>query len=530
MSDLLDRVRQYVRRYRLLEPGAMVVAGVSGGPDSLCLLHLLRRLAPELGLRLHVAHLNHGLRGAEADADEGFVAALATEWGLPCTTGRVQVGELAAAHGHSLEEAARQARYRFLAEVAQAQGARVIAVGHHADDQAETVLMHFLRGSGVAGLRGMLPASSLHVGWLPDDEAESAAEAKATEGEFCQPQLAVPSAPASGELFLVRPLLAVTRAEIAAYCAEHGLRPRFDRSNEDTTYFRNRLRLELIPLLEQYNPGIRAVLARTAELMAGEAELLRASLEAAWGQVVLPSPAGEVYFDLQAWRALPLGLQRATLRQAIYHLRRNLRDVNWVHIERAVWLAREGLTGQQATLVAGLVLEVGYQALRVGPAGSAGRHLLWSAGVTRGSFPPTTSPIPQVTDTIPLAVPGITSVGGGWQVEVVRLAPASLPPDVPGDDPWTAYLDAEAVGDDLALRPRQPGDRFQPQGLGGHSVRLHEFMINLKVPRPARAGWPLLIGRFGIAWVCGLRVDERARVCPETTSVWRVRFARGFLP
>ena len=157
MDDLLARVRQYAQRYRLFSPGETVVVGVSGGPDSLCLLHLLRRLAPELRLWLHVAHLHHGLRGAEADADAEFVAELADCWGLPCTVGRVDVAALAREAGLSLEEAARQARYRFLAGVAEAGGAATLAVGHNADDQAETVLMHFLRGSGAAGLRGMLP-------------------------------------------------------------------------------------------------------------------------------------------------------------------------------------------------------------------------------------------------------------------------------------------------------------------------------------------------------------------------------------
>ena len=161
MADLFPQVRRTIRRYDLLRDGMALVVGVSGGPDSLCLLHLLSRLTPEMGLRLHVAHLNHGLRGAEADADADFVAGFAAGLGVACTVGRADVAELAREAGLSLEEAARQARYRFLADVAADAGADAIAVGHNADDQAETVLMHFLRGSGVAGLRGMLPKTQL---------------------------------------------------------------------------------------------------------------------------------------------------------------------------------------------------------------------------------------------------------------------------------------------------------------------------------------------------------------------------------
>ncbi len=166
---LVSEVQHAIQSHKLIDPADTVVVGVSGGPDSLCLLHVLHQLAPDLSLRLHVAHLNHGLRGAEADADAAFVQETAAAWGLPVAVGRVDVAALAQQAGMSLEEAARHARYSFLAEEARRVGARIIAVGHTADDQAETVLMHFLRGSGLAGLRGMQPASD-HGFWTPEVE------------------------------------------------------------------------------------------------------------------------------------------------------------------------------------------------------------------------------------------------------------------------------------------------------------------------------------------------------------------------
>ncbi len=478
VEELLGSVRQYVCRYRLLTPAAAVTVGVSGGPDSLCLLHLLCRLAPELDLRLHVAHLHHGLRGADADADAAFVAELAADWRLPCVVGRADVAALAAAAGLSLEEAARQARYRFLAEVAASAGSAVVAVGHNADDQAETVLMHFLRGSGLGGLRGMTPVTPLTDSHIP---------------------------PALPHLLLVRPLLATSRQEIIAYCAEHGLRPRFDRSNEDTTFFRNRLRHEVLPLLARCNPQIRDVLCHTAEVMAGDHEIVRLAVADAWAQVAIGETP--IRFDLAHWRALPLGLQRATIREAIQRLRASLRNINWEHVEAAVWLAREGQTGQRATLAAGLELTIGYDALLIGDEGA--------------SWP---GPAPQIGAAVRLNAPGSTRLGG-WQVVVRQLAGAELPADYAANpDPWTAYLDAQAVGPAPMLRPRQPGDRFRPHGLGGHSARVNEFMINAKLPAAARSGWPLLVGANGIAWLCGLRVDERALVRPETHDIWQVQF------
>ncbi|MCX7706584.1 MAG: tRNA lysidine(34) synthetase TilS [Anaerolineae bacterium] len=506
MNDLLPRVRQYIRRHELFRPGETVVVGVSGGPDSLCLLHLLQRLAPELALGLHVAHLNHGLRGPEADADAAFVTDLAAAWGLSFSLAKINVAALAEKGGLSLEEAARHARYAFLAEVAGAIGASAIAVGHNADDQAETVLMHFLRGSGVAGLRGMLPRSPLGDYRL-SGMADSTLLRSTADREVSTPHS---TPPPQCSLTLVRPLLAVSRAEVEAYCVVHGLTPRFDRSNEDTTFYRNRLRHELLPFLATYNPAIREVLTRTAEVMAGDFEILQTALAEAWAAVAVPAPPGEVRFDLAGWRRLPIGLQRATVREAVHRLRWSLRNINWEHVDRAVWLGREGSTGQSATLAAGLALAVGYGALRIADEGTS-----W------------TDDMPQVTAPLHLPVVGTVELPGGWFVTVRKLAASELPAGWDENrDPWTAWLDAGAVGDELILRPRQPGERFRPHGLGGHSTRVNEFMINLKVPRGVRAGWPLLTGKEGIAWVCGLRLDEHALVRPDTRWVWEVRIAR----
>jgi tRNA(Ile)-lysidine synthase len=499
MEDLLVRVRCASGRYGLLPPGETIVVGVSGGPDSLALLHLLRRLAPELGLGLHVAHLNHGLRGAAAEEDARFVAGLAERWGLPHSVGRADVRSLAG--GLSLEEAARTARYRFLAEMAGAVQASHIAVGHNADDQAETVLMHLLRGSGVAGLRGMLPRTAL-----------------------ADYRLGMSS---GARLWLVRPLLGVPRCDVERYCAEQGLEPRFDRSNEDRTFYRNRLRHELLPLLEGYNPAIRQVLAHTAEVLAGDDEILRDCLDAAWTEIAQPAGPGEVLLDRTAWRALSLGLQRATLREAIHHLRRGLRDINWVHVERAVWLAREGATGQSATLAGGLALQIGYRSLRIGTesrssGGAEGEGLGGAESHGEGGS------APWVSGELPLDAPGETVLPDGWRVIVQSRGVDGAETSAAGgnEDRWEAWLDAQAIGARLVLRPRRAGDRFQPQGMGGHSVKLNEFMINQKVPRAARASWPLLEGRDGLAWVCGLRVDERAAVRPHSETVWHVRFVR----
>lgn len=490
--DLLTNVRSLVRRHALLALGDSVVVGVSGGADSLCLLHLLLLLREEFRLQLHVAHLHHGSRGEEADADADFVAETAQRWGLPATIAQQNVPGIARARKLAFEEAARRVRYTFLAHVAGEVGASKVAVGHSADDQAETVLMHFLRGAGPAGLRGMLPATPLSDYHLLQEMAD-----------FPLP----PALPT-----LIRPLLAVNRRRIEQYCAEYGLATRFDRSNLDTTLFRNRLRHEVIPLLEVSSPRLRHRLLHTAEVVAADYALLERLRRQAWQDTVREEGEDAVVLDRDAWQSLHLSLQRALVREAVYRLRPQLRDVGFVHVENAVGVAREGTTGAQATLPAGVTLTVGYTRLTIADAG-------YERAIDGPTLP--------VGEEIETALPGTTrGLGGEWLLEATVLEECP-PADVAGrSDRWAAYLDLDALSSPLILRTRRSGDRFRPQGLGGHAPRLTDWMINAKIPRAWRDHLPLLVSGAEIVWVCGWRVSETAIVSPSTRQAAHFRFLR----
>ncbi|RMF04864.1 MAG: tRNA lysidine(34) synthetase TilS [Chloroflexi bacterium] len=484
------------RKHGLLRQNDSVVVGVSGGADSLCLLHLLVNLQSALNLRLTVAHLNHQLRPVHANADAQFVAQLAQKWNLPLEQERQNVAELAAGRKQSVEEAARQARYAFLWRVAHRVGAAKIAVGHNADDQVETVLMHFLRGSGLHGLRGMLPAvpvSGLRL--HPDDIAGLPLEPS--------PQI-------------IRPLLDISRADIEEYCQTHHLFPRQDYTNQDTTYFRNRLRHELLPQLESYNPNIRQVIRRTARVVAADVQLLKAQLDAVWPEVARTETTQQIVFDRERWLALPLALKRATIRRAVNQLRHSLRDIGFEHVETAVSVAELGQTGAQATLPAGLRLVVSYNQLVVAPVDSA-------------APPPDTEPWLAAGSSILLAVPGVTPLPGSpW-----RLAATLLPAEdadwanIQHAGRWEAYLDADVAGEPLTLRTRQPGDVFCPLGMAGHRQKLNEFMINQKIPAHRRPHIPLLAAGKQVLWVCGFRPDERAQIKSNTKQVLYLSFETG---
>ena len=499
MDDVLWQVQQTIDQHDLLAPGEKVVVGVSGGPDSLCLLHVLQYLQQRYDVSLHVAHLNHGARGGESRADARFVRRTAKQWKLESTVEERDVPALAREHKLPFEEAARRVRYAFLARVAQEVGACRIAVGHNADDQAETVLMHFLRGSGPAGLRGMLPLTPLTDYRLLEPFLQN-------EGWRGQ---------ASGKaaLSIIRPLIDVCRSAIEQYCSGQDLQPRFDRSNLDTTYFRNRLRHDLLPLLETYNPGVRQRLRHTASVVAADYDLLTQLQSDAWSSVVRSESSEVVEFDLPGWRALPVSLQRSVLRRAVYCLRQTLRDIEFVHIEDARLLALGGTTSDQATLPGGLMLTVGYDAITLADGG-------------RKHEPPD-QPLLSPSRLVLVRLPGVIEIPGSpWVLDAVVLSEFDLDSVRANDLCWTAFLDADALDRPLELRTRRPGDRFCPQGMGGHRVKVSDFFVNVKVPRAWRDEIPLLVSAGEIAWVCGRRVAEQFLVNEKTRRVARLVFQR----
>lgn len=482
MSELRRQVEEKVLRAvtegRMWAPGETVVVAVSGGADSLCLLHALHVLRPHHGGRLHVAHLDHRFRGEESAAEARRVAELADSLGLPATVEAVDVPALMERERLSAEEAGRRARYRFLCGLAAFLGASAIALGHTSDDQVETVLMHFLRGSGPTGLRGMRPVSP-PAPWM-------------TEGI----SLSTP-------LRLVRPLLGLSRGETESYCAACGLQPTRDRWNEELRFLRVRLRRQVIPLLEELNPRFREAALRLAQLAAWEEEDLQALLEERW-----PALAREegraVRFSLAGWRTLPRTFRLLALRRAVEQVRGHLENLGWEALVAAGRLDESGV-GATVALVEDVVARRGYEEIAVG----------------RPEDLEETSPWPDLgRGEIPVVVPGRTELPEGH----ILVAEEGRPEEtLRTAGPWEVWVDAEACGRRLWLRHRRPGDRFHPLGLGGEK-KLQDFFVDEKVPRALRGQVPLLVSPRGIVWVVGYRLDERFRLRPETRRALHLRW------
>ena len=449
-----------------------VLVAVSGGPDSLCLAHLLWRF----GYPLVIAHLDHGLR-PESAVEAKTVQRLAESLGAQFAGAYQDVGTYAAQNSLSIEEAARILRYCFLFQQADQLEVQAVAVGHTADDQVETVLMHLLRGAGLSGLRGMSYRS------LPN--------------------------PWSQAIPLVRPLLGVWREEIMEYLLRAGLQPSLDASNLDRRYYRNRLRHELIPQLEALNPGARQRIWMMAALVRDEDEAIEEVVEKAWSQCCLDDGEEAVAFDANQLQSQPKGVQRRLVRKAIARLRPGLRDIDHEAVERALDFQALPTRSGQMDLAAGLRLEMEGERLWIAA---------WEAYLPGANWPqllPGEALLP--------AIPGEVQLASGWRLraEILPGDGTNLARATANADPYQAWLDLNCLSQPLQVRARLPGERFRPLGMGGHSLKLSDFMVNVGLPRQRRANWPLLVAGGEIAWVAGYRIGESFCVGPDTQIILR---------
>jgi tRNA(Ile)-lysidine synthase len=462
--SLAERVLGFIQKHRLLSEGEKLVVAVSGGADSVCLLHILANL--QLKLKLHIAHLNHQLRGADSDADAEYVSDLARKLAIPGTIEKRDVKGYQKEQRLSLEEAAREVRYRFLAQVANSIGAKRVAAGHTKDDHIETILMHLIRGSGTRGLRGLQPSTLWQSG--------------------------------ADSLIIVRPLLEISHEETEDYCRQQNLMPRLDASNLSLSPLRNRVRQQLMPLLESYNPAVAEALLRTGRIADDDISFLDEEVSRLWDEVIRQERQ-TIVLDKAAFEPLPPALKRYLLRAAVERLLGSAKDIEMRHIEEMMSLATKS-AGKRLNLPGGLTFAVEYDRYLLTPDLSA------------------LSPLPPLKGEFPLKIPGETRLPG-WRVEASIVERG----DVTEKDDFTAYLDLAKSGDRLTVRARKKGDRFQPLGLS-QTKKLGEFMIDAKIPQAWRGRIPLVCSGEQILWVVGWRLDERAKVGAKTKRVLRLQF------
>jgi tRNA(Ile)-lysidine synthase len=464
----LTEISCLLRDKCLLDPQKPLVVGVSGGPDSLCLLHLLHRL----GYIVIAGHVNHQLRET-AGHDEDQVREVCRQWGIPVGIERVDVRSFAQNSHLSLEEGARILRYRSLMQLAAVHSAQALAVAHQADDQIETMLMHLLRGSGMPGLKGM--------------------QYRSFNPAF------------SRDIPIVRPLLRVARAEIEAYCAENSIEFCEDETNSETKYFRNRIRHELIPVLENYNPQVRQHLEQTGRILAEENRYLEEAVQRAQKQVLLRQGEGFFLLSRERFWALDIVLQRRILRDWMIDLRGEIRDISFSVVEAGLSFAGEKNSGLVKPLLKSLFLA----------SGEGQNLLLYREDADLGDLWPWLS-----EPSLPWRLSNEkVNLSRHWQIRCEIFAPGDITFD---RDPQVACFDAGSLSEQFELTPPAPGDRFAPFGMNGREMKVGDYFTNQHIPLLARGHWPILRAEGRVLWVAGLRQAEFARVSESTRRILKL--------
>ncbi len=450
-SALVSRVEKTIRLQRLFRPGGALVVGLSGGADSIALLDILSRLQ---GYNLHLiaTHLNHCLRGAESDADQEFCRLLAGQYAIPFEVRRIDIKKMAEDQRLNLEDAGRRARIAFFDEIRAKYGAAAVALAHHADDQAETLLMRLLRGSGMTGLSGMAYRNDRGY---------------------------------------IRPLLDITRVEIEQYLRSYGIEWREDASNSDTVYLRNRIRHQLLPLLEEYNPAIRAGLAATASIIRGDEVLLRELTEqtfAASCRIRDNSVEGSVV----QLRALNPALRRRVLRYAFSRSAGSLERVTQRHIDALFEMIDSSRPNSRLAFPHGVTVLREYD------------RLVWVKGDDSSL---------ESGFEMHISEPGCYQLPGGAsiEVEVARSTTFKASSDA-------VYVDLNKFPFPWLVRTFRSGDRMQPFGMKGRK-KVKDIFIDHKIPQSERRSIPLLYCGNDLVWVAGVCASELSRVCEDTYAV-----------
>ena len=434
---LLDRIAQTIARHRMFQPAQKVGVAVSGGSDSVCLLHVLLELAPQWDLRLSVLHLDHGLRGEESRQDAEFVRDLAARLGLPVSLRETRVDQ----SPDNLEQAARQARLAFFRETISTGAVQRVATGHTRSDQAETVLFRFLRGSGTAGLAGIRPVTS--------------------EG-------------------IVRPLIEVERSEVQQFLLDRGIVWREDSTNRSLQFARNRIRHELLPqIAREWNPAIGEALANTADWALAEEAWWDAEIDRLASQHFTATHHA-ILLRAGLLAALPLAVARRLVRRAMELAKGDLRRIDFGHIRSVMDLARS-TEGHGRLQAPGLDIFRSFEWLRFGQPGGGG--------------------LESRNYRLPLAVPGSVRVPGANLVISLELIDKSGPSVSPDwvYNKWVGGLDWKRLSGPLELRNWRPGDRYQPAGYSGQE-KIKTLFQQARIPLWERRHWPVVTDGSLIVW------------------------------
>lgn len=455
-----EQVLENIQKYNLIESGDNVVLGLSGGPDSVALLYVLLDIK-EIDFNLHIAHVNHGVRGEEALRDENFVRNLAENLNIPYYGTRVNMEEYAKDKGISSEEAGRELRYGFFREITKNLGGGKIAVAHNKNDQAETLLMRVLRGTGIDGLKGM---------------------------NF-----------RSGDI--IRPLLNIEREEIEQFLSRRNIEARIDRTNLEPIYNRNKIRLELIPYIEEnFNPNIIETLWRTSRVAGIDSSFLEDYTKKAYKKIMKKRTQHSIILDRELFLREKLSIQQRIIRKAIMDINKNIQGLTEKHIRLILNLFKEGVTGKRIDIIDNLIAKTSYNRLIIErKAKDTIKDYLYRVLVNDTTY--------------------LENIGLELEAKILDLDGVN----VKKTDKYTGYFDYNKINGELYIRNRRAGDRFVPHGMEG-SKKIKDYFIDEKIPKDKRDKIPILTDRENIIWVLGYRTSNLYKLSKDTKKVLEVSF------
>ncbi|MBZ4646738.1 MAG: tilS [Clostridia bacterium] len=454
----------------MFQNGDKIVVGVSGGPDSVCLLHVLNLLKDEYQIKLYAAHLNHQLRGQAAEQDAAYVKELCEKLQVPVYIKSVDIRQLSKERAISEEVAGREERYAFFFKIARQVGARKIAVAQNMNDQAETVLMRFIRGTGLEGLSGIKPVREDGV---------------------------------------VRPLLETDREAIEQYCQENGLNPRLDETNLKSIYTRNKIRLDLIPyIIKEHNSGFIQTAAKTAELIREDNDFIKDFVNNMIEKQLRADSKG-IYIPVTFLLNQHLAIQRRVIRKAIDILKGNTANIEYKHIEEIVQMVNGKNTGKNIgkalDLPEGLRMEIVYNDVylfRKGDSDKKNNSFYYPLKLDQQIF------IKEINMTV------TAYVSAKENLKNIEL------------NDFTKAFDYNVINEEIYIRNRLPGDKFTPLGMDG-TKKLKDFFIDLKVPRNKRDKVPIVATDKDILWVVGYRINDKYKCTNKTADVLIIQFSGG---
>jgi len=463
------RVLSTIKSHGLIEDGDGIVIGVSGGPDSVCLLHVLFLLSQQFNLKLYAAHINHMLRGKESDEDENYVRELCLKFGIPLFVERFDVARISKDKGVSTEEAGREIRYNFFYTVASKVGASKIAVAHNKNDQAETILMNIMRGSGLDGLKGI---------------------------EYKRDMI-------------IRPLLDIERKDIESYCREHQLNPRIDSTNLEGVYTRNKVRLDLIPHIDRlFKINITDSLCKMSNLIKDDLDFLADAASKSYEQCLERATKEEIILNLEMLKRYHPAMQKRVARQAIKSLRGDLKSIGSIHIYDIVNLIREGKTGSEIHLPNGIKADISYGSLRV--------YFADSRNMVHYDF------------NEPIVIPGTTYIAqikSSLESFIENCAANVEHYSNIRYNSLVQFFDYDKLKKGINIRNRRDGDIFKPYKSNG-TKKLKEYLIDNKIPREKRNMIPLIAMGNEIVWVIGYKISDKFKVTENTKVVLKLEFKR----